>query len=336
MKAYKLMKPVGTDGIELDANCSSPEPGPGAMRVRMRAASLNYRDLLVAAGRYGAGTKANVIPLSDGAGEVVALGPGVSRFKIGDRVAANFFPDWIGGELTAEATKRALGGAVDGMLAEEVVLAETAAVAVPDHLSFEEAATLPCAALTAWNALVEVGRLFAGQTVLLLGTGGVSLFALQFAKLHGARTIILSGSDEKLKRAASLGADATINYRTVTEWDKDVLGLTDGRGVDLVVEVGGPGTLARSLKAVRAGGTVVMIGLVAGTGEINPMPLVSKGIRLQGIYVGSRVLFENMNRAIAKAGLRPVIDQIFAFNDAPDAYRRLTEASHFGKLVVRI
>lgn len=336
MRAYEVREARGIDGIALNPARPQPEPGFGEVLIRVRAASLNYRDLLVAKGRYGAATKPSVVPLSDGAGEVVAVGGGVASVRPGDRVAGAFFPRWAAGPISAEVTKAALGGSVDGMLAEYVVLPETGVVAVPEHLTFEEAATLPCAAVTAWNAVVNIGQIHAGQTVLLLGTGGVSMFALQFARLHGATVIQTSGSEEKIERARALGADHTLNYRSVADWDAEVLKLTGGRGVDLVVEVGGPGTLQRSLRAVRVGGTVVMIGLVAGTGEVNPMPLVSRAIRLQGVYVGSRQDFAEMNGAIGAHALRPVIGNVFEFDRALDAYRHLAAGAHFGKVVVRL
>lgn len=334
MRAYEIAEARGFEGIVLNADRPRPEPGPGEVLVRVRAAALNYRDLQVAAGRYGAATKARVVPLSDGAGEVVAVGVGVAGFGPGDRVAGAFFPRWPAGDISAEATASALGGSVDGMLAEYVVLPETGVVAIPAHLSFEEAATLPCAGVTAWNAVVELGRVHAGQTVLLLGTGGVSVFALQFAKLHGATVIQTSASDDKLAQARALGADAVVNYRTTPEWDREVLKLTGGNGVDLVIEVGGPGTLPRSMRAVRVGGTIVMVGRVAGAGDVNPMPLVSRAIRLQGIYVGSRATFTRLNKALAASAMRPTIDRVFNFDRALDAYAHLAAGAHFGKVVI--
>ena len=241
---------------------------------------------------------------------------------------------WTEGALTEAKSKSALGGAIDGVLAEQVVLHEDGLVAVPDHLSFEEAATLPCAAVTAWNALIE-GGVRAGDTVLTLGTGGVSLFALQFARMAGARVIITSGSDEKLERAKQLGASDGVNYKTTPEWDKKVRDLTGGVGVDRVVEVGGAGTLPRSLKAVRVGGHVALIGVLTG-GECNPMPVLMKAVRLQGVFVGSRAMFEAMNRAVALHGMRPVIDRVFPFEEARAAYRHLESGAHFGKIVLQL
>lgn len=336
MKAYEIKEAIGIDGLVLNEQRPEPEAGPGEIKIRVRAAALNYRDLLVAKGAYRGGTKPSVIPLSDGAGEVIATGSGVSRFKVGDRVAGAFFPRWTAGAITAEATAVALGGGSDGMLAEYVVLPESGAIHAPAHLTDAQAATLPCAALTAWNAVVAMGEIKAGETVLLLGTGGVSLFALQFAKMHGARVILTSSSDAKLERAKSLGADQVINYRTTPDWDKAVGALTDGRGADLVVEVGGPGTLERSIRSVRVGGRIAMIGVVTGTGQVDPRPLISRAIRLQGIYVGSLEMFRAMNAAIGANALVPVIDRTFPFDQAREAYTHLATGSHFGKIVVML
>lgn len=336
MKAFELREAVGPDGLVLVPDRPEPEPGRDEVKIKVHAAALNYRDLLVASGRYSAPRKPSVIPLSDGAGEVVAVGEGVSRFRVGDRVAGTFFQGWDGGAISAERTAQALGGAVDGMLAHYVILPESGVIHTPTHLSFSEAATLPCAGLTAWNAVVEAGRVKAGETVLLLGTGGVSLFALQFAKLHGARVIVASGSDEKLERARALGADTLINYRSTPDWDQEVLRLTGGRGVDLVVEVGGGGTLERSIKAVRVGGFIAIIGVVSGAGQIDPRPIIGKAIRLQGIYVGSRELFAAMNRAVSGNGLKPVIGRTFDFDEARQAYAYQASGAHFGKIVIRV
>jgi len=261
MKAWQLTAQTGPGALRL-VDLAEPSPAPGQVLVRVRAASLNYRDLMVADGRYGR-VPLPLVPLSDGAGEIVAVGAGVSRWKTGDRVMGAFFQGWPGGAFRREALGTALGGALNGMLAEYVVLAEPGVVAVPGHLDFAAAATLPCAGLTAWHALVTCGGVAAGETVLLLGTGGVSLFALQFAKMHGARVIIISSSDEKLARARALGADETINYRRVPEWEKEVFRLTGKAGVDQVVEVGGAGTFAKSLRALAPGGQVQLVGGVS-------------------------------------------------------------------------
>jgi NADPH:quinone reductase-like Zn-dependent oxidoreductase len=304
--------------------------------MRVRATCLNYRDLLVVRGAYGrGGIPTNLIPLSDGAGEVVEIGADVSRVKPGDRVAGIFMQRWIAGGITPEAAASALGGAIDGMLTEFVVLHEDGLVHLPAHLSFEEAATLPCAALTAWHALVNHGQVTAGDTVLIQGTGGVSIFALQFAVLMGARVLAISSSDEKLARATQMGASDVINYHTTPEWQDAVLAATGGRGVDHVIEVGGAGTLPRSMQAVRMGGKITLIGVLTGMAEVNPTPLIRRTINLQGIYVGSREMFEAMNRAIALHELRPVIDRTFDFDAAPDAYHYLISSAHFGKVVIR-
>ena len=310
-------------------------PGHGEVQLAMRAWSMNFRDLGVASGRYFGGAVArDTVPLSDGAGEVIAVGDGVTRWRVGDRVAPTFFQGWQGGPFHAGVQPTALGGALDGVLAERVTLSEQGLVRIPDHLSFEEAACLPCAGLTAWSALFDAGQGRPGQTVLLLGTGGVSVFALQFAHAAGARVIVTSSSDEKLARAKAMGADETINYKSEPDWDRVVLEHTGGRGADIVVEVGGAGTLPRSLNAVAAGGTVAVIGVVAGGGAIDPVPLIPKAVRMQGIYVGSRSGFEAMTAAIAQGGLRPVIEQRVAFDAAPEAYRAMPLGAHFGKIVI--
>lgn len=334
MKVWRIETTEGLQGLK-PARLELPEPGPGELRVRLRANAINYRDLSVISDPAVRGIPLPRIPNSDGAGEVVAVGAGVTDVAPGDRVASCFFQDWIGGPCTPEAMASALGGALDGVLAEEANLKAAGVVKLPDHLSYAEAATLPCAALTAWRALVEVGRLKAGDTVLLLGTGGVSIFALQFATLMGARTIVTSSSDAKLERARALGAWRTVNYRTTPDWEKEVLALTGGRGADLTVEVGGPGTLAKSIAATRVAGTIAFIGVLAG-GQVDPRPIMAKSLTVQGIYVGSRNLFRQMNRAIAAAGLKPVIDRTFAFDEAPEAYRAMKAAGHFGKLVIEI
>jgi len=274
-------------------------------------------------------------PLSDGVGEVVALGEGVTRVQVGERGAGAFMPGWIDGELIETKARTALGGGGIGMLAEYVVLPEEGVVQVPAHLSNEEAATLPCAAVTAWHAVVATGRVKAGDTVLTQGTGGVSLFALQFARLLGARVIATSGSDAKLARVLQMGASDGINYRTSPEWGNKARALT-GAGVDHVVEVGGAGTLSESLRAVRMGGTISLIGILRGVGQVNPVPILMKNVRVQGIYVGSRDMFEAMNRAIALHQLKPVVDRLFPFAEAPSALKYMESAAHFGKIVLRI
>jgi NADPH:quinone reductase-like Zn-dependent oxidoreductase len=256
--------------------------------------------------------------------------------KRGDRVATTFFQRWLTGPLTEEAARSDLGGSLEGVLAEYVALHEDGLVEVPPHLSDEEAATLPCAGVTAWNALVVEGRIKAGDTVLVLGTGGVSLFALQLARIAGLRVIATSGSDEKLRRALELGASEGINYRTTPDWEKRVLALTGGSGVELVIEVGGAGTLGKSLRAVRVGGTIALIGILSGSGEVNPLPAIMRGIRIQGIFVGSRAMFEAMNHAIGLHRMRPVIDRVFRFEEAREALRHMESGAHFGKVVLKL
>ncbi|MBE9206550.1 NAD(P)-dependent alcohol dehydrogenase [Nostoc sp. LEGE 06077] len=335
MKAYEIQSNAGIDALKL-VDRSQPEPGTGQVLIQVKATSLNYRDLLVAEGNYGSAVKYPLIPMSDGAGEVVAVGEGVTRVKKGDRVAGIFFQNWIYGSLTREKMKSDLGGRINGMLAEYVVLNQDGLVILPDHLSYTEGATLPCAAVTAWHALVTKGNIRANDTVLLLGTGGVSIFALQFAKLHGARVIITSSSDEKLAQAKQLGADEIINYKTTPNWEKQVYELSDRIGVDHVIEVGGAGTLPQSLQAVRIGGRVSLIGVLTGRGsEIDPTPILVKSLTVQGIYVGSREMFETMNQAISQHHILPIINLVFPFTSAPEAYRYLKTAAHFGKIVIQ-
>jgi NADPH:quinone reductase-like Zn-dependent oxidoreductase len=334
MKAVEIKDKFGLDALTV-VERPQPRPGAGQVLLRMAAWSLNYRDLLVAKGQYNPKLRFPFVPLSDGVGKVVEVGAGVTRVKPGDRVAGSFMQRWFDGEPTEAKGKSALGGGGDGMLAEYVVLHEDGVVAVPEHLTDEEAATLPCAAVTAWHGLVTEGGVKAGDTVLLQGTGGVSLFALQFAKLHGARAIVTSSSDDKLQRARQLGADEGINYKTTPEWDRRVRELTGDVGVDHVVEVGGAGTLARSLKAVRLGGRISLIGVLTGAGEVNPMPILMKNVRVQGIYVGSRAMFEAMNHAIALHKLRPVVDRTFAFEEVQEALRYMESGAHFGKICLR-
>jgi NADPH:quinone reductase-like Zn-dependent oxidoreductase len=334
MKVYEIQNSFGLDSLTV-AERPVPKPGPGQVLLRMKAWSLNYRDLLVVKGQYNPRLKLPLIPFSDGAGEVVEVGEGVTRVQAGDRVAGGFMPGWVEGGLTDAKGKTALGGGGDGMLAEFVLLPAEGVVKVPPHLSDEEAATLPCAAVTAWHALVTAGGIHAGDTVLIQGTGGVSLFALQFARLAGAAVIATSSSDAKLARILQMGAVHGINYRTNPDWEKKVLELTGGVGVDHVVEVGGAGTLPRSLKAVRTGGIISLIGILSGVGEFNPLPILMKSIRVQGIYVGSRQMFEDMNRAVALHQLKPVIDRVFPFDQAREALRHMESGSHFGKIVIR-
>jgi NADPH:quinone reductase-like Zn-dependent oxidoreductase len=313
-----------------------PAPKPGQALVRVRAVSINYRDLAVLRGAYGPSVKPPLIPLSDGAGEVLAVGNGVTRVKPGDRVAGIFMQKWITGEQDDVKANSALGGSIDGMMAELVCLDAEGLVHFPEHLSYEEAACLPCAGVTAWNALMRSGEVKPGDSVLLQGSGGVSMFALQFAKMAGARVIITSSSDAKLERLKSMGADETVNYKTTPEWDKPARQLTGGVGVDHVIEVGGAGTLPLSTKAVRRAGHIALIGVLTGGGTFDPRLMMIKGVRLQGIYVGSREMFEEMTRAIAISRSRPVIDQTLEFGQLHDALAHMESGAHFGKICLRV
>ena len=337
MRAWQISA-FGLDSlvfVERTIQERGPEPGPGEVLVGIRAVSLNYRDLLMVRGAYNPRMKLPRIPCSDGAGEVREVGEGVTAWKPGDRVAGIFMQNWLDGPLTVFRSKGALGGDIDGTLTDCMVFKETGLVAIPEHLSFQEAATLPCAGVTAWNAL-NACDLKPGQTVLIQGTGGVSIFALQFARLRGARVIGISSSDEKLERARGMGLDAGLNYRDNPEWDRWVLDLTDGEGADLVVEVGGAGTLERSLKALRIGGTIAQVGVLAGAADEMPIPLVLRKLaRIHGIYVGSRRDFVEMNRAIRLTALRPVGEN-FHWAQAREVFERMEEASHFGKLVLTV
>ena len=335
MKLYEITEPKGIDSLNLTER-PTPQPGPGEVLMRVRATALNYRDLALIKGGLARMMKLPLIPLSDGAGDVVETGPGVTTFKKGDRVAAIFTQCWLAGPPTAGMYSTSLGGGIDGMLAEYVVLREDGFVRIPAYMTYEEAASLPCAAVTAWNALVTEGHLKSGDSVLVMGTGGVSIFALQFAKMHGARVIATSSSDAKLARLKELGASDVINYKTTPEWDQAVLDLTDGLGVDHVVEIGGAGTLPRSINAVKTGGIVSLIGILSGAGQIDPMTLLFKNARIQGILVGSREMFEGMNRAMAVNQVHPVIDKIFPFEQAREAYRHLASGAHFGKVCIAI
>jgi NADPH:quinone reductase-like Zn-dependent oxidoreductase len=335
MRAYHL--PQAT-GIEALSRIELPQPKPSYRQVLVKvvACSLNFRDLAIVLGRYRMPVKPNLVPLSDGAGEVVEVGAGVTRVKVGDRVAGNFFQRWPGGHASADTQASALGGSIDGMLAEFVVLEEDGVVKLPAHLSYQEGACLPCAGVTAWNALVEHGHIIAGHTVLVQGTGGVSIFALQFSKLFGADVIATSSSDAKLERAKKMGAAHGINYKTTPDWDKAALEFTGGVGVDQVVEVGGAGTIAKSLGAIRSGGKISMIGVLSGAADLNPMLILGKRANIQGISVGSTQMFEAMNRAITVGKMNPVIDRVFGFDDAPAAFRHLQSAQHFGKVVIAL
>ncbi len=326
-------------GIDKLEQCEAPipEPAPGQVTVQVHACSLNYRDLMTVEGKYNPRLNLPRIPLSDGAGVIHAVGEGVSEWKPGDRVAGIFMQNWLDGAPTAAKYRGALGGDIDGMAAEYVALPASGVVRVPEYLSFAEAATLPCAAVTAWSALHKAGGITAGSTVLIQGTGGVSMAALQLAKAMGARVLGTSSSDEKLERAHALGLDAGVNYRATPDWAGWAQEQTGGEGVDLVIEVGGAGTFTQSLKAARIGGAIAQIGVLSQSDEPVAIPLIlRKQLRVQGIYVGSRADFEDLNRALAAASLHPAIDRELRFDELPEAFRRMQAASHFGKLVVQL
>lgn len=329
MKVFEVV--AGSESFDglVAAERPKPEPGPNEVLVRVRAASLNYRDLAIVTGKYFAGpVQRNTIPLSDGAGEVEAVGSAVTEFAPGDRVVATF---------TQGGPMKALGSPLDGMLTEYGVFDRSGLLKIPDVLSFEEAATLPCAGVTAWNALTEGKRMRPGDTVLTLGTGGVSIMALQIAKAGGARVIVTSSSDEKLERAKKLGADDTVNYVTHPSWEEQVLELTSGEGADHIIELGGAGTLPHSYLSIANGGEIDLIGvLTPPDGNLAPHPLMIKGATLRGIFVGPTPLFVGLLKAVAQNGIKPVIDTVFDFDDAGQAYEHMRAAKHFGKIVIRI
>ncbi|OJH34075.1 zinc-dependent alcohol dehydrogenase family protein [Cystobacter ferrugineus] len=336
MNAYEIRDGFGLDKL---VRCERPDPRPGPfqVRVRVKATSLNYRDLMMVRGQYNPKQKLPLIPNSDGAGVVDAVGPGVTRVKVGDRVMGLFAQNWLAGEPTRASHAQTLGGPLDGALSDTMLLHEDGAVPTPAYLSDEEAATLPCAAVTAWSALVTQGALKAGDTVLLQGTGGVSLFGLQIARMMGARVLLTSSRDDKLERARALGAHECINYVSTPDWDKAARTLTGGVGVDHVVEVGGAGTLERSLRAVRTGGTVSVIGVLSGgAGAVPVTPILMNNLRVQGIFVGHRQSFEALNRAFTLHGVRPVVDRVFPFAEARAAFEYLQSGAHFGKVVIRM
>ena len=332
----RLRDGFGLDHLKLEQQ-ALPAPASFQVVVRFHAASLNYRDLMVALGHYNPKMELPRILGSDAAGEVVAVGDRVTRLKVGDRVASLFFQEWFEGEITKETGKSALGGSIDGVFATARLLPETGLIRIPDFLSFEQAATLPCAALTAWNALARKGQLRPGQTVLILGTGGVSIFGLQIAKAAGATVILTSSSDEKLERGRKLGADHIINYKTTPEWDAEVLKITGRVGVDHVVEVGGSGTLARSLNAVRVAGNVSLIGVLSEPGKgVDVLSVLRKSIHLNGVYVGSRHMFEELNAALTVNKIEPGVDRVFPLAEARAAFEFMQSGSHFGKIVLSL
>jgi NADPH:quinone reductase-like Zn-dependent oxidoreductase len=337
MRAWQITEHGSTRGLEC-VDLPLPEPAANEVLVRVRAVSLNYRELTTLDAQRPGNLPPPLVPCSDGAGEVVGTGANVSRFSVGDCVAGIFFRDWIGGAFELRHHKCALGGSVHGMLREYVSLPEHALVGLPEHLSFDEGATLPCAAVTVWQALFSRGNLKPGETVLVLGTGGVSIFALQLASATGARVIVTSSNDAKLERARSLGAWATVNYRTTPDWDAEVWRITEKRGVDHVVEVGGPGTLGKSMNSVAPSGQIALIGVLTGFGapDASLFPIVARNVRLDGIYVGSRADFESLNAFVAEHKVHPIIDRVFPFAEAREAYAHLRSGAHFGKVVITL
>lgn len=336
MRIWQVAAPTGPAGLVL-ADRPDPTPGPRDVVVRTRAVSLNYRDLLVISGGYGRQAPPGTVPCSDAAGAVIQVGAEVSRVRVGDRVTSTFAPGWVSGSLTTSAARTALGlGTTGGVLADAFVLPEHAVVPVPEAFSDEEAATLPCAALTAWHALFEEAPFAPGTTVLAMGTGGVSTFAAQFALAAGGRVLATSSRDEKLARLAALGVRDTINYVETPDWDERARELTGGTGVDRVIEIGGEGTLDKSIRAVRPGGMISLIGVLAGSGHVALGPVFLRNIRLQGVMVGSREMFERMNAALAVRPIAPVIDRIVGFDEAPAAFAHLAGRTHVGKVVIRV
>jgi NADPH:quinone reductase-like Zn-dependent oxidoreductase len=336
MRAFEI--PKGGRSVDALRLVTRPDPTPaaGQVLVRMHAAALNFRDQAVISGGYfGGAVERDSVPLSDGAGEVVAVGEGVTSVRTGDRVAGTFFLGWVDG--LPEGDYAARGVPAEGVLAEYVLIDARDTVRIPSHLSWEEAATLPCAGVTTWRALVETCGVRPGDTVLTLGTGGVSTFAITFGRAAGARVIVTSSSDEKLERARTLGAWQGINYRSHPDWAAKVLELTGGAGATHVIETGGAGTLAKSMQAVGFGGHLALIGVLAGPeGDTSPHPLMRKSAHLHGIFVGNRAMFERMNTALEVNTLRPVVDRVFAFEEAAEAYRYQQSPKLFGKVVIRI
>ncbi len=334
MKSFEIQE-FGIDHLAL-VDRETPRPGPFEVLVKMTAASLNYRDYMVVKGGYNPKMPRPMVPLSDGAGVVEEVGSGVTRVKRGDRVAMAFFQSWIDGPPTHEKGKSALGGAIDGVLREYAVFNEQGLVHSPENLTDVEAAALPCAAVTAWHALFERASMTPGETVLIQGTGGVSTFALSFAHAAGFRTILTSSSDDKLARGKQLGADEVINYKTTPDWENEARKLTDGLGVDHVIDVGGSDTLPRSMAAARTYGIISVIGVLSGAdATVSPRPMLVSSLRVQGIYVGSRLMFERMNRAISFHKIKPAIDKVFAWTDIKDALNHMEGQSHFGKICLQ-
>jgi NADPH:quinone reductase-like Zn-dependent oxidoreductase len=335
----KVVEIRGGFGLEklVTAERAEPEAGPGQIVLRMRAVSLNFRDLLTVRGHYNPKQPLPLVPCSDGVGEVVAVGDGVSRVRVGERVVPIFAQRWISGEPTREKLRSTLGGPLDGTLAELMLLDESGVVHPPEHLEDEEVASLPCAAVTAWSAMVVNGSVRAGETVLVQGTGGVAILALQLARLLGARVIVTSSSDEKLERAIELGAWAGINYKRQPNWGKEVRRLTGGEGVDHIIELGGAATLAESLSAIKIGGQISLIGMLSGTqAKLNVVPVLMGQVRIQGVLVGHREAFESMNRAIGLHRMQPVIDRSFGIDESREALEYMASGKQFGKICIRI
>lgn len=334
MQAFQIQTDEGIQAIK-KVNLPMPEIADDEILVKMKACSLNYRDLLIPVGGYARNQTKPVIPLSDGAGEVIETGQSVTDFKVGDRVVGNFFQDWVKGPVNETGLCSALGGGIDGTLSEYFKLKQHGTVRIPEPLSYAEAAALPCAALTAWHAIVTLGNIKAGDTILLLGTGGVSIFGLQLSKAFGANVIITSSNNDKLARAKKMGADHLINYKDNPDWEQSVLDITNGQGVDNVLEVGGAGTFEKSIASAKVYGTVSMIGILSGVdGPAFNLSVALNLLKIHGIYVGSVEMFEKMNNFMTQHEIKPVIDKTFQFDQALDAYQHLAEAKHFGKIVI--
>ncbi|EMY68344.1 zinc-dependent alcohol dehydrogenase family protein [Leptospira vanthielii] len=336
MKQAQILR-FGLDHLKIIDVPEPTSPGPTEVLVRLRAASLNYRDSLVVEGKYNPKFPLPLVPCSDGAGEVIGIGSQVTEWAVGDRVLLTFAPKWIARDATHAEMRHTIGGPLPGTLRELALVPETGLVRIPSHLSYEEAATLPCAALTAWSGLFQFSNLKPGEFVVVQGTGGVSIFALQFAKFVGAKVILTSSSGEKLEQGKELGADYLVNYKETPEWGKEVRRITKKVGADHIIEVGGAGTLEQSIAACRPFGVIHLIGILAGkSGELNLLPAVMNNLKIQGLVVGGRKAFIEMNQAIETSGLRPVVDKVFSLEESADAIRYLRSGSHFGKIVIRI
>lgn len=336
MRCFTISKSFGLENL-VSIEREKPKPKASEILIKIHAVSLNYRDLLMVKGEYNPRQKLPLIPCSDAAGVVEEIGSEVSLFNVGDRVMPIFVQSWLAGNPTLQDLRKTLGGPIDGTLTEYMCVPEISALPIPEYLSMEEAATLPCAAVTAWSSLFEFSKIQAGDTVLILGTGGVSVFALQLAKLAGAIAVVTSSSDEKLKKMISMGADHTINYRESKNWAKEIRKITNNKGVDFVVEVGGAGTLEQSIRSVKPGGTIALIGILAGRStETSLLPILMQNIKLQGIIVGSRSAFENMLKAMNAGKIKPVVDKVFPMKDSKLAFEYLESQKHIGKIVIHI